>query len=98
MQLPALAVMSDNDCLECHSDKTLTKTNAAGKEIALFVDSVKLAASVHRTNTCASCHTDLTDKHPDDNLAAKPVNCRECHARQTQSYGVSVHGRAVKGG
>jgi formate dehydrogenase gamma subunit len=97
-QLPALAGLNDSDCLECHSDKTLAKTNAAGKEISLFVDPAKLAASAHKTNTCASCHADLTEKHPDDNLAAKRVNCRACHERQTQSYGASVHGRAVQGG
>src|SRR5438477_12429253 len=70
-------------CLECHSDKTLTRTNAAGKQISLFVDEARLAASVHRTNTCASCHTDLTSKHPDDNIPAQPASCAKCH--QTQS-------------
>lgn len=89
---------ADSDCLECHSDKTLARTNAVGKEILLFVDPAKLAASAHRTNTCASCHTDITARHPDDNVAAKPVNCYTCHERQTASYGASVHGRAVKGG
>jgi len=98
LQLPAAPVLKNSDCLECHSDKTLTKTNAAGKEILLFVDSAKLAASAHQTNTCTSCHVDLTDKHPDDNLAAKPVDCRQCHERQNTSYGASVHGRAVKHG
>jgi formate dehydrogenase gamma subunit len=85
-------------CLECHADKTLAKTNAAGKEVSLFVDVAKLAASAHKTNTCASCHSDITIKHPDDNLAAKPINCRVCHERQTESYGASVHGVASKAG
>ena len=98
LQLPAAAALTDNDCLECHSDKTLTKTNASGKVIALFVDPAKLAASAHATNTCASCHADVTEQHPDDNLAAQPVNCRACHERQTASYGASVHGRAAKDG
>ena len=42
--LPAVAAdKSPNSvCLECHSDKTLTKTNAAGKEISLFVDEARL--------------------------------------------------------
>ncbi len=62
-------------CLECHSDKTLYKTNDAGKAICLFVDEAKLAGSVHKTNTCASCHADITPKHPDDNVPAKPVTC-----------------------
>lgn len=98
LPLAALAALKDSDCLECHADKTLTKTNSAGKEISLFVDAAKLAASAHKTNACAICHRDLTDKHPDDDVAAKPVNCRLCHERQTESYGASVHGRAVKDG
>jgi formate dehydrogenase gamma subunit len=93
-----LAALKDSDCLECHSDKTLTKTNANGKEISLFVDPARLAASAHKTNTCASCHSDLTPEHPDDNLAAKPVDCHRCHERQTESYGASVHGLALKAG
>lgn len=98
LQLSAAAGLKDSDCLECHADKTLTKTNATGKEVSLFVDTAKLLASAHKTNTCASCHADLTDKHPDDNLSPKPVNCRTCHERQTASYGASVHGLALKAG
>jgi len=98
LPLSAVAALKNSDCLECHEDKTLTKTNASGKEISLFVDAVKLAASAHKTNTCASCHSDLTNEHPDDNLAAKPVDCRHCHERQTASYGASVHGRAAREG
>lgn len=92
------AALKDSDCLECHADQTLTKTNAAGKEILLFVAAAKLKASAHGTNTCASCHRDLTDQHPDDNVAARPVDCRTCHERQTDSYGASVHGIAVQHG
>lgn len=94
----ASAGLRNSDCLDCHSDKTLTKTNAAGKEISLFVDQAKLAASAHQTNTCISCHADLTDKHPDDEIAAKPVDCRKCHERQTDNYAASVHGLAIKAG
>ena len=90
--------MKDSDCLDCHADKTLSKTNTAGKEVSLFVDRARLAASVHKTNTCASCHADLTSKHPDDNRPAQPVNCARCHERQTESYGASVHGLALKAG
>src|ERR1039457_65182 len=98
LQLTASAGLKNSDCLDCHSDKTLSKTNSAGKEVSLFVDPAKLAASVHQTNPCASCHADLTEKHPDDNVAAKPVNCASCHAQQTESYNASVHGLALKAG
>ena len=93
-----LAGLKNSDCLDCHADNTLTKTNAAGKEIGLFVDAAKLAASAHQTNTCISCHADLTDSHPDDERATKPVDCRSCHERQTDNYATSVHGLAVKAG
>ncbi len=92
------AEIKDSACLDCHSDKELWKTNAAGKAISLFVDTAKLAASVHKTNTCASCHSDITGKHPDDNVPAQPPNCARCHEKQSQSYGASVHGIAKLGG
>jgi formate dehydrogenase gamma subunit len=90
--------IKNSACLECHGDKTLTKTNAAGKEVSLFVDVAKLAASIHKTNTCASCHADITAEHPDNEIPAQPANCKECHARQSASYGASVHGLALAKG
>jgi formate dehydrogenase gamma subunit len=94
----ATAAIKDADCLECHSDKTLFKTNAAGHAVSLFVDPAKLAASAHATNSCVSCHADVTDKHPDDNVALKSVDCQHCHQRQSVSYGASAHGLALKAG
>jgi formate dehydrogenase gamma subunit len=90
--------MSNQDCLDCHADQTLIITNAAGRAISLYVDASRLAASIHRTNTCLSCHADLGPQHPDDNRPALPVDCARCHARQSLSYGASVHGLAVKAG
>jgi formate dehydrogenase gamma subunit len=92
------AALRDSDCLDCHGDNTLTQTNANGRVISLFVDKARLAASVHRTNSCVSCHTDATARHPDDNIALKPVNCAICHPRHTESYNASVHGLAFKAG
>jgi formate dehydrogenase gamma subunit len=89
---------SDSDCLDCHGIETLSKTNTAGREISLFMDKATLAASVHATNSCASCHTDLTATHPDDNRPVPPVDCARCHEPQGESYGASVHGLARKAG
>lgn len=94
----AAPTLRDSDCLDCHSDKTLSKTNSAGREVSLFVDTARLAASVHRTNTCVSCHVDVTFKHPDDNRPVQPVQCATCHGRATESYSASVHGMALKAG
>src|SRR5215469_11969441 len=95
---PAAEEIKNSACLECHSDKTLYRTNAAGKGISMFVDEAKLAASVHKTNTCASCHSDITSRHPDDKVAARPPNCAGCHQKQSESYGASVHGLALTQG
>jgi len=97
-QLATRAGLADSDCLDCHSDKTLTTTNSAGVAKSLFIDPAILAASVHKTNACISCHADLTTKHPDDNIPARLVNCGRCHARESASYGASVHGLAAKAG
>ena len=92
------AEIRNSDCLDCHSDKTLYTTNAAGKGISLFVDEAKLAASIHKTNSCASCHADITTKHPDDKVAVKSVQCAKCHETQSETYGASVHGLALAKG
>src|ERR1051326_9073255 len=85
-------VIPNAKCLECHADKDLTSTNAAGKVKLLYLDAARLSASVHRTNLCASCHADLTVRHPDDEVAARPVNCAGCHAKQSEVYAASIHG------
>jgi cytochrome b subunit of formate dehydrogenase/DnaJ-class molecular chaperone len=94
--VPAAEKNPNASCLECHSDKTLWKTNAAGKGISLFVDEAKFNATVHKTNTCLSCHADLTSKHPDDNVAAQPVNCAACHEQPGKDYATSIHGVSHK--
>jgi formate dehydrogenase gamma subunit len=94
----ARAGLTDADCLDCHGDNTLFKTNAAGKAISLFVDAAKLKSSAHKTNSCISCHADITGRHPEDNQPAALVNCGGCHTRQTASFNASVHGLALKAG
>jgi hypothetical protein len=38
LRLPAADSPAKEDCLDCHGDKTLSKTNAAGAALSLFVD------------------------------------------------------------
>ena len=88
------ADIKNSDCLECHGDKTLTSTNAAGVARSLFVDAGVVSGSAHQKTSCASCHQDLTIKHPDDNVAAQAVNCSRCHEEAALSYGTGVHAAA----
>ena len=94
----AAPALTDRFCLDCHADKTLTKTTSTGKEISVFVDKARLAASVHATNTCVSCHIDVTVRHPDDNKQLQPVNCAVCHEVQAGSYRTNAHGAALTAG
>ncbi|HTJ00793.1 MAG TPA: hypothetical protein VL527_18065 [Dongiaceae bacterium] len=82
----------NDKCLECHSDKDLTKTNAQGQAISLFIDEAGLHRSIHATNTCVSCHSDLTEDHPDNLIPAKPPTCVTCHPEQSKQYAASIHG------
>ncbi len=89
-----LAVSNDK-CLECHSDKDLTKDLPNGKSRSLFVDESTLKMTAHGKIQCAGCHADLTAEHPDNAAAAKPVDCGACHGKQSKSFGASVHGLAL---
>ncbi|MHB1305601.1 MAG: cytochrome b/b6 domain-containing protein [Limisphaerales bacterium] len=91
-------LIPDSDCLDCHGQNDLTKTDAAGREISLFVDQARLQVSVHGTNLCASCHSDVTREHPDDQVTPKRVDCRGCHEGATESYEASAHGLALAAG
>jgi formate dehydrogenase gamma subunit len=94
----AFAGLKNSDCLDCHGDNTLVKTNAAGKSVSLFVDLAKLKRSIHKTNDCISCHADVTARHPDDNQPVASANCGVCHPRQTRTFDLSVHGQALRSG
>ena len=91
-------LIPNDKCLECHSDKDLTKETKDGKEVSMFMDEAKLKASAHKDTQCSECHRDLTEEHPDDEVAAKPVDCTHCHEKASQSYGTSVHGLAIRRG
>lgn len=84
--------MSNQECLDCHGLPDLAKTNQAGQVISLYMDVEKLKLSVHGTNSCSQCHSDLKATHPDDEVAALPVNCGACHSSQSQEYATSIHG------
>lgn len=92
------ASIDNADCLACHDDKTLVKTNAAGQAVALFVDGREFAKSIHAKHLCVSCHSDITEVPHPDRFAAKAVSCAQCHRVETEIYLGSDHGQAVHKG
>ena len=89
--LSTAAPLDDRDCLACHSDKTLTQTNGAGRNISLFVDAAAIKNSAHSALGCAECHDDLTSDHPDDNKSARAVSCASCHEAAAEELAASAH-------
>ncbi len=69
-----------DDCIECHEDRNLTKTDSSGKVHSLFVDKDLFIRSVHGELecTCVDCHEGAqADSHPAEGLP--DVKCAECH-------------------
>jgi cytochrome b subunit of formate dehydrogenase len=87
--------MSNEDCLACHNDATLTK-DENGKPVSLHVDDAKFKASIHSVFGCTDCHKDIK-AFPHDPTPAKPV-CATCHAGEQTAYDHGVHAKAAAAG
>ena len=93
---PALA-QGNADCLECHSDKSLTKKRD-GRTVSLFIDAARFNASVHAKANCTDCHADLKGKDLPHDETLKPAQCRSCHEAEQVQHDQSLHGRAIARG
>jgi 5-methylcytosine-specific restriction endonuclease McrA len=103
-----LAVFSSNkmvsaqeidDCMECHMDRNLTKTDAAGNVHSLYVDKDAFVGSVHgeMEYTCVDCHEDVkAEEHPKEGIP--DVKCGPCHEEALAEYEKSRHGQLLKSG
>jgi cytochrome b subunit of formate dehydrogenase len=87
---------SNDDCLACHGDQTLTH-KVDGKPVSLYVDPGKFKDSIHGSMfQCVDCHTDLKSS-PHETTPAK-VSCATCHADEQATYDRSFHATAIKDG
>ncbi len=78
------------DCLICHSDKSLTMQRG-GQTISLLLDAAKWKNSVHGSADCVDCHKGFKADDMPHAKVIRPVNCQSCH--EIASYDKSVHGR-----
>ena len=91
----AAAKMSNEECLACHNDATLTK-DENGKQVSLHVDDAAFKASIHSTFGCTDCHADIK-AFPHDPTPAMP-KCATCHSDQQAAYDHGVHAKAAAAG
>ncbi|MCX6619036.1 MAG: hypothetical protein NTZ98_23425 [Acidobacteria bacterium] len=92
-----LAAQRAEDCLGCHSDKSL-KATRQGKTVSAFVDQKRYAASIHGQLPCVACHADLEKAEFPHKEDTARVNCGACHADQQKQHSESLHGKAVARG
>jgi len=74
----SLFAQSDEDCMNCHSDKELTMEKR-GKEINLYVNLNYLKTSPHKKLKCISCHTGFSAEDLPHKEKIEPINCITCH-------------------
>lgn len=91
--------ISNKDCLKCHGREDIVGT-VNGDTISMYVDAEALYGSVHRSTTCAQCHTGASLEHevrPCATVIPK-VDCSICHADPVVNFNVSTHGKLADRG
>ncbi len=73
-----LSAQTNDDCLTCHSDSTLTMKKK-GKVISLFIDAKVLAHSAHQKLQCISCHVGFNPDNDPHKKDIEPIDCKSCH-------------------
>lgn len=89
--------MSDEDCLDCHSEQDLT-VEKDGKIKQLYVDGDLFKTTIHADNGCVSCHEDADVEEAPHPFPLAPVNCANCHDSIGEDFSRSLHGRSRAGG
>ncbi|MCF6183626.1 MAG: hypothetical protein L3J56_03185, partial [Bacteroidales bacterium] len=74
-----LFAQTNEDCLMCHDDKTLTAVKN-GKTVSMYVNQKLLLNSVHKNMTCISCHKDAKVIDFPHSEKLSKVDFGSCHA------------------
>jgi hypothetical protein len=91
------AAQSNENCLACHSDRSLTKQRL-GRKISLYVDEALAVRSAHGDLDCVACHADLEKKDLPHDTPLKPVDCGACHDAEQKLSNECRHGKAAARG
>jgi hypothetical protein len=91
--------LDENQCLSCHGNQSLTKTDETGRVISLYVEEELVNIAAHRFIDCTTCHT--TNPHSVDtplNKLSLAEKCGQCHQYQYKVHLQSVHGQQLQEG
>jgi nitrate/TMAO reductase-like tetraheme cytochrome c subunit len=95
----AFAIEND-ECMECHSDDSLERSESEGMKEDLYIDYNSFKYSVHNVNgiTCNDCHSDIEELNWDNDVphatSLAMVKCENCHEEEGEAYLDSVHKKA----
>lgn len=76
--------MESEDCLGCHEE-----TDMVGEDC--YVAGSPFLNSAHADVGCSSCHTSITEDHPNSSALPTRVNCGDCHDDVAEDYAQSTH-------
>lgn len=79
-----LLAMDSGDCMDCHSD-----TDMVGED--LVIEALTFDNTAHAELGCHTCHSSITQEHPDDGLAPSKAKCADCHDDVGEEYNNSLH-------
>lgn len=85
-QATAAGANSNQSCLDCHGDHTLT-LDRSGQKVSLFVDAGLLAGSAHRSLNCIDCHERFDGDAIPHRQPLVAVDCLGCHDDTAGKHG-----------
>ncbi|MFH1169679.1 MAG: NapC/NirT family cytochrome c [Chloroflexota bacterium] len=91
--------LDENNCLACHGNADLSKTNPQGNKVSLYVSEQEVQNSAHKYTDCTTCHT--TDPHNVEtplNKISQSSLCGSCHDYQYSQFSQSIHGQQLANG
>lgn len=92
---------ADNSlCMGCHQDEALTRQDAQGAKILLYVSEAEFKKSVHGGLSCTDCHAQIKDEaHAAGGQKVRDrVECGTCHQNEAKEYRQSLHAKAIMKG
>jgi cytochrome b subunit of formate dehydrogenase len=84
------ASAASRECQRCHERPEITSSRDGH---TLWVASVELAGSMHKTLTCTQCHAGVEPSHErPSGPTTRKVDCSSCHAEIARQFRLSTHG------